>query len=378
MKLSRNLSLYWRLLASYLLIILVGCFTLYWAGGTFAAVFYEHHIANITHLRGMETMLSVIAEDLIAAYRHATQQAMVWGMGVAALVAGAVSLFVTRHIVLPVRRMQRASQRIARGQYQERLETEAPGEIGELAKAFNAMAQALEQTETRRVELLANVAHEFRTPLSSLRGYLTGIKDGLFKANDETLMACVRQLARLERLVADLSLLSRVETGQEVLCPRPLAVAALLEQAAAAFRPSYVQKGITLCVAPALEGLAVRADPERTAQVLANLLDNALKHTPAGGQVQLYATEARPGEVRFAVQDSGEGIAAEDLPHLFIRFYRADKSRRYDPEQGSGIGLTIAKHYVEKQGGRIGVESSLDHGSCFWFTLPRTQVKLPR
>jgi signal transduction histidine kinase len=115
----------------------------------------------------------------------------------------------------------------------------------------------------------------------------------------------------------------------------------------------------------------VQADPQRTAQVLANLLDNALKHTPCGGEVRLSVAEAREGEVLFEVKDTGKGVAEEDLPHLFTRFYRADKSRHYDPEQGSGIGLTIAKHYVEKQGGRIGAESTLGQGSRFWFTLLR-------
>jgi signal transduction histidine kinase len=369
---SRNLSIFWRLFASYLLIIAVGCFTLYWAGDAFASFFSSQHMGGMmTQMRHASPMMEAMAIDLNAAYREATQQAMVWGLSVSALVAGAVSLFVSQRIVAPIRKMQRAGQRIAAGQYQERLDPQAPGEIGELAETFNGMAEALEQTETRRVELLANVAHEFRTPLSSLRGYVTGMQDGLFKADEETLAACARQVVRLERLAGDLSLLSRVETGQEVLHMRPLNVTGMLEQAVAAFRPVYDQKGVVLCVTSAPTTLKVQADPERTGQVLANLLDNALKHTPCGGEVRLSVAEAKEGEVLFEVKDTGEGVAEEDLPHLFTRFYRADKSRHYDPEQGSGIGLTIAKHYVEKQGGRIGAESALGQGSRFWFTLLR-------
>ena len=377
MRPTRNLSIFWRLFASYLLIISVGCFTLYWAGDAFVSFFSNQHMGGMmTQMRHTSPMMGAMATDLDAAYREATQQSMVWGMGVAALVAGAVSLFVSQRIVAPIRKMQRAGQRIAAGQYQERLDPHAPGEIGELAETFNGMAEALEQTETCRIDLLANVAHEFKTPLSSLHGYVTGLQDGIFKADEETLAACARQVARLERLAGDLSLLSSVETGQEVLYARSLNVGEMLEQAAAAFRPAYTRNGVILYATSAPTALKVQADPQRTSQVLTNLLDNALKHTPRGGEVRLSVAEAREGEVMFEVKDTGEGIAEEDLPHLFTRFYRADKSRHYDPEQGSGIGLTIAKHYVEKQGGRIGAESSLGQGSRFWFTLPRLPTKM--
>ena len=377
MRPARNLSIFWRLFASYLLIILVGCFTLYWSGDAFVSFFSNQRMGGMmTQMRHTSPMMEAMATDLDAAYREATQQSMVWGMGVAALVAGAVSLFVSQRIVAPIRKMQRAGQRIAAGQYQERLNPHAPGEIGELAETFNGMAEALEQTETRRIDLLANVAHEFKTPLSSLHGYVTGLQDGLFKADEETLAACARQVARLERLAGDLSLLSQVETGQELLRLCPLSAAELLEQAAAVFRPAYRQKGVLLGTTSVPVALMVQADPQRTGQVLTNLLDNALKHTACGGKIQLSATGTKAGEVMFEVKDTGEGIAKEDLPHLFTRFYRVDKSRHYDPEQGSGIGLTIAKHYVEKQGGRIGAESSLGQGSQFWFTLPCSPAEM--
>ncbi len=370
MKLARDLSLYWRLLASYLLIILVGCFTFYLAGDTFATFFFDQHMGGtMQRMRGAGPMMDLMVSDLGAAYQQASRQGMVWGMSAAALIASAVSLFVSRRIVAPVRKMQRVSRRIAAGRYQERLDPQAPGEIGELAACFNDMAHALEQTETRRVDLLANVAHEFKTPLSSLRGYVTGLRDGTFEARDETFEACACQVARLERLVADLALLSRVETGQETLQLAPLAVADLLEAAASSFRPDYGGNGVALEVSPTAN-LYVQADAERTLQALANLLDNALKHTPRGGTVSI-TTRAHGGEILFEVRDTGEGVAATDLPHLFTRFYRTDKARRHAPEQGSGIGLTIVKHYVECQGGQVGVKSELGEGSVFWFTLPR-------
>jgi signal transduction histidine kinase len=371
MRRGYNLALYWRLLASYALVILVSCVTLYLVGDLFASYFFSRYLAGMMRqMQHMSPMMEAMAADLNAAYRQVTQWSMVWGLGAAAVVASIVGLFVTKRIVAPVKSMQRASRRIASGQYRERLDAQAPGEIGELAESFNEMAEALERTETRRVELLANVAHEFKTPLSGLRGYVAGLQDGLFDADEETFEACAKQIERLERLVADLSLLSRVEAGQVPMHPHSIDVAELLEQATAALRPAFALKGVSLCLQGPRQELTVRADPERAGQVLANLLDNALKHTPRGGRVDLSAAVTGADEMRFEVVDTGEGISREDLPHLFTRFYRADKSRKRQPESGSGIGLTIAKHYVERQGGRIGVNSDPSKGSRFWFTLP--------
>lgn len=367
---SHRSGLFWRLLASYLLVILVGCFTLFWAGEAFSVYFFEQHMGGMMQqLRHTSPMMEAMEVDLSAAYRQATERSMVWGMSAAAVVASLAALFVTRRIVAPLRRLQSASRRIAAGQYRERLETSAPGEIGELATSFNEMAQALERIEARRVELLANVAHEFRTPLTNLRGFVTGLRDGVFQPDEETLDACTRQLARLERLLADLSLLSRVETGQERLQPQALDVTDFVCQSVAAFRPRFREKGVALRVQTPHPPAGVLADPQRTAQVLANLLENALKHTPAGGTVRVRVTPG-PTEVRFEVRDTGQGIACKDRPHVFTRFYRVDKARSHDPAGGSGIGLTIAKHYVERQGGHIGLESEPGLGSCFWFTLP--------
>lgn len=370
MRPATNPGLYWRLLGSYLLVILVVCVTLYWVGDAFAAFFTDQHLSSmIRQMRNMSPMMEAMSADLDAAYQRVSQSTMLWGLAVSSLVASAVGFFVTQRIVAPLRLMQLASRRIAAGQYRERLDVQAPGEIGELAAAFNDMAASLEQTEARRVELLANVAHEFKTPLTSLKGYVAGLHDGLFEANADTLEACDRQLGRLEGLLADLSLLSRVETGQEELERRKLIAADLLEQAAATFLPAFAEKEVTLEVVESQATATVVADPQRTAQVLANLLDNGLKHTARGGEVRVSAEE-KGDSVRFEVRDTGEGVAVQDLPHVFTRFYRADKARAHTRKQGSGIGLTIAKHYVERQGGQIGVASEVGVGSSFWFTLP--------
>ncbi len=235
------------------------------------------------------------------------------------------------------------------------------------------MAATLERSEARRIQLLGDVAHEFRTPLSNLKGYLEGLEDGVFESDEATLAACTRQVTRLGRLVDDLSLLSRVETGQLDLAPDRLAVRDVIADAAQAFGGRFERKTVSLELDPPRSDETVHADPLRTAQVVANLLTNALRHTPAGGRVALSARRLSHDEVRFEVRDEGEGIAPEHLARVFDRFYRADRSRRHDEGSGSGIGLTLVKQLVERQGGRVGVQSVVGQGATFWFTLPRSQ-----
>ncbi|UCH26995.1 MAG: HAMP domain-containing histidine kinase [Trueperaceae bacterium] len=381
MKQSRNVSLYWRLLASYLLVITVGSATFLLTGESLAPFFLERHVSSM--MRTMrssvaEGMMSAMTIDLNQAYRTALNQSLFWAVFVSVLAASAVGTFVTRRIVKPLREMRHASSRIAAGQYRERLTTHAPGEVGDLASAFNTMAETLEQSEQRRVELLANVAHEFRTPLSNLLGYIEGLEDNLFTLDTDTLSACKRQIERLERLVDDLALLSSVETGQIEFSQEPISASELLEWAVEAFQPQFEKKGVSLILQPGAPSVEILADAERTGQVLTNFLANALRHTGSGGKVELAFEAQQPNEVVFTVRDSGEGIPVEALSNIFTRFYRADKARVREGGGGSGIGLTIAKNYVEQQGGRIGVTSEVGKGSEFWFTLPRSSKFLAR
>lgn len=219
------------------------------------------------------------------------------------------------------------------------------------------------------MQLLADVAHEFRTPLSNLRGYLEGLEDGVFRPDELTLPAR-RQVERLERLADDLSLLSRVETGQLALRPDAVDASTLLRTAADAFRPRFEAKDIEFDVQPAASPTHVWADEERTGQVLTNLVANALRFTPPGGRVTLAATASPAGQIRFEVRDTGIGIPPDQIGLVFNRFYRGAPAREPMEGSGSGIGLTLAKQLVERQGGDIGVESEAGQGSIFWFTLP--------
>lgn len=361
-------SLFWRLLPSYLLVIVVGGAAALLVGEVLAPYFLHHHMAEMMGALGGR-MGAGMGTDLETAYRRALSQSLLWASLSAAVVAAGVALFVTRRIVSPLRDMTRASERIAGGRYADRLDPAAPGEVGDLADAFNRMADTLQRSEARRVELLADVAHEFRTPLSNLRGYVEGLEDGVFEDVSGVLEASRRQLERLDHLVDDLSLLSRVETGQLELAPAAVESGALLEATAGAFRPDAERAGVTLEVRAPASAPVVLADRERTLQVLANLVGNALRYTPRGGRVVLEVAPVARGKARFTVRDTGPGIAPEDLPNVFKRFYRGDKARSA-ASGGSGIGLTIARQLVERQGGDIGVSSTPGEGAAFTFTLP--------
>ena len=335
--------------------------------------------------------------DLAAEYGRVTQQSMLIGLAAGLIVAAALSIWLSRRITAPLRDMHNASERIAEGSYAERLDEAAPGEVGELAAAFNRMAAELEATEARRSSLIGNVAHEFRTPLTSLRGYIEGIADGHFAADPDVMASCTRQVSRLRSLVDDLSLLSRVEAGVEPVEPRSISLGSLFEQARSDLAGRFEEQGVTLEVDVRLdagptaggEGIGsgavgggaersgavhtarVHADPDRTLQVIENLLTNALRHTPAGGTVSLSAHRG-PGDFAVvSVADTGEGIPEEAAPHVFERFYRADRSRaRQTRDSGTGIGLTVAKAFVEAQGGRIWIQESSPAGTVIQFSIP--------
>jgi histidine kinase len=265
----------------------------------------------------------------------------------------------------------------------------ASDELAEVAGHFNQMAEALAQVEQQRVTLIGNVAHELRTPLSGLAGYLEGVMDGLLPADPETFAVMYQEVRRLRRLVNELQALSRVEAGQMELELQTFDLQAVVQQAVAQMRPQADERRLQLEIdlvggapgtKPATPTLMVYADPDRAAQVLLNLLSNAVRYTPEGGRVTVHAgtVPAAPGEraARFAavsVLDDGIGIPAESLPYLFERFYRVDPSRSRH-SGGSGIGLAIARHLVWAMGGELTAHSEgVGQGSTFTFTLPLAQ-----
>lgn len=355
-----------KLFLSHLVIVVVGVLVLAVTAVLQAPDALARHIAQMEAMVGSDPAL---AADLVETFLQAVAEVLLVAALAALVAAVAVSTFVARRIVGPIQAMTRASRRIADGDYHHRLQPLGEDELGALAEAFNRMAARLESTERRRMALIGDVAHELRTPLASLAALLEGVVDGVLPAEPATLAEAQRELLRLQRLVSDLEELSRAEAGQIPLQRRPTRVHELVEAAVSRLAPQFDEKGVTIRDETPENLPAVDVDPERVLQVLLNLLGNALQYTPAGGEVRVTA-ERQGDQVRLAVVDTGIGIPAEHLPHIFERFYRVDKSRSR-AGGGSGVGLTIARHLVEAHGGRIGAESAgPGRGSTFWFTLP--------
>ncbi len=369
-------SLWAKLLAAHLLVILAGFATLVAATFIVAPLLFDHLMTVITGpgLRALGHTMTPAAEAAMEqltaeAFRQAEETSLALAVTAAVIAAIVVSVFVSGRIASTVRRMNLAARRIASGRYGERVPIGEPDELGKLAESFNSMAAALESDERRRLELIGNVAHELRTPIANLQGYLEGMVDGVVTPSDEMWNFLLSETGRLKRLVEDLQELSRAEAHQLPLTIRPIDVLRPLETAVARLRPSFEEKGISVeaNVPPSLPD--VLADEDRVVQVSTNLLTNALRYSPPGGRVAVSGT-VTDGEAVIAVRDTGIGIAPEHMPHLFERFYRVDKARSR-AAGGSGIGLTIARSLVEAMGGRMWAESpGLGKGATFIFTLP--------
>jgi signal transduction histidine kinase len=286
----------------------------------------------------------------------------------------ATSLFVARRVTVPLREMTQVAGRISAGHYAERIEV-APvhraDELGQLAVSINTLAVALEQTERRRLEVIGDVAHELRTPIATLVGYLEGLLDGVIEPTPATLAMLHTEAGRLRRLVDDLQELSRAEARQIPLSPQPVSPQRLVQSALVPLEGQFAEKGLQLQVHVPENLPLVMADATRAMQILTNLLVNALRYTPAPGRVEV-GVSAEERMVAFRVSDSGVGLSPEQLAHIFERFYRADKSRSR-AFGGSGIGLTIARSLAQAMGGEIRVESAgTGQGSSFTLTLPHT------
>jgi len=279
-----------------------------------------------------------------------------------------VSVAVSRRMSRPLIRLTQASHAVARGDLSARVPTHYSGELGELATAFNRMTLALASADELRRNMTADVAHELRTPLSVIRGKLEGILDGVYPSTPEHLEPILEETKLLSRLVDDLHLLALAEAGQLPLEKRLLDVADILRDSQVNFAPQAGDREVTLALSLPGPLPKVLADWRRVAQVVGNLVTNALRHTPAGGVVTLSAV-AEPACVAVTVSDTGSGIPPEDLPYIFERFWRGEKSRSR-AGGGSGLGLSIARKLVELHGGAINVTSAVGEGTSIRFTLP--------
>jgi histidine kinase len=306
-------------------------------------------------------------------FRASMFESLGYAVTASVLAALAVSLFLSRRIVAPIRTLTDASQHIADGHYTERVHVNGTDEIAQLAARFNQMAAQLEQVESMRRQLIGDVTHELRTPLTSIKGYMEGLVDGVLPSTPETFDQIHREADRLSRLVDDLQELSRVEARSYSLDIRSIAISNLVQTTIKRLTPQARDKRINLRPNLPADLPLLQADEDRITQVLVNLAANAIQYTPEGGDVTISAMR-HADQVHISVKDSGIGIPPEHLANLFTRFYRVDKSRSRNAGGGSGIGLTIAKHLVEAHGGRIWAESKGEgQGSTFTFSL-----KIPR
>lgn len=299
-------------------------------------------------------------------------------VGAAIILIGlAASYALARSITVPLRKLNAAAQAIERGNFSHKVEVSSNDEVQQLASAFNRMAEALEMNNRLRKQLLADIAHELKTPLAVIQGNLEGMVDGVVDTDKEQLNSLFEETVHLNRLINDLRDLSLAEAGQLSLEKAPADINQLVSHAVGMVKRMADEKGIAIeCILGSLPTLEV--DASRMRQVVFNLMTNAVRYTNAGGRVSVKTMAGQGNEKDLAVIsicDTGQGIAPEDLPHIFDHFYRADKSRNRK-SGGTGIGLAIVKQLVETHGGSVQVESKSGEGSCFHVLLPLDSEKI--
>ncbi len=305
--------------------------------------------------------VGVLPQD--SAFRSSVNHMLFVGGVVAGLVALLLGLVLARRATAPARELTRAARAVAAGDRSERVDFEAPDELGEMAKAFNSMAETIEDEDRLRRVFSAEVAHELRTPLAILRTQIEGLQDGVVEPTSPELASLHEETLRLTRLVADLETLASADAAGFSLVRSPMDLRAVLEEAAAEFVGPFEAEGVHL--ATDLEPVELEADPTRVRQIVANLLSNALKFTPAGGEVRLHLA-VEGDEAAISVSDTGPGIPPDELARVFDRFFRGRTVRA----GGSGIGLTVARELALAHGGEVTVASEPGHGAIFTVRLP--------
>lgn len=343
-RLSGSLSA--KLLAGQLLVVLTGALTLLLVALLVGPAIFRMHVRD-----ALGYVPPDVGHHLDMAFHAATLISLGVAVGVSVAVALALSSIVSTRIVRPVRELAGAAQRIAHGARDARVPARGTDELAELAGAFNEMAASLERAEQIRSQLLADVAHELRTPLATVESYVEALADGVLAADDENWGVIRAETSRLSRLVDDLQKVSRAQAHQLDLHLAHVPAGALVSDAVKAAEPAYTSKGVGLEADIEPRVPAIEADSERIAEVLANLLTNALRHTPPAGTVNVSARQ-QAEQLEISVADNGEGIAPEHLDRVFERFYRIDPARSR-ASGGTGIGLAIVRAIAEAHGGTV-------------------------
>ena len=346
----------------------------------------EFYLLSSSMMRGRGPMMGgPVSPQTPLFFQDVQEQELLERVNRSLLIAGVVAVFVaivlglllTRQFTRPIQGLKNGAARIAGGDLAYRVRVESQDEFGDLAESFNSMAASLDSSEQARQRLFADIAHELRTPLSIIEGTVNAMLDGVYEPDQDNLKSIKEETALLTRLVADLRDLALAESGQLKLEVESVDTAKLIQRRVSQAEDMAREKGIGLTTDITGGIPSVMVDSRRIERVVANLLDNALRHTPSGGSVVVTVTTAPgrdgypvdTGHILVSVADTGEGIAKEHLPHVFDRLYRVDDARPRE-KGGAGLGLAIAKQMVELHGGRIWVESEMGKGSTFSFSLP--------
>ncbi|HEX9838098.1 MAG TPA: ATP-binding protein [Anaerolineales bacterium] len=294
---------------------------------------------------------------------------LLYGALIGGVIALLLGIFLSRTLTRPIRELTQATHAISAGDLSQQVPVRSDDELGELAQAFNKMSTELSRSINTRKQMTADIAHELRTPLSLILGHAEAVHDGVLRPTRENFEIIREEATRLEHLVNDLRILSLADAGKLTINLQPIEPQRLLQEIASLYQYQTQRKNIAFELDIASRLSAIEVDPGRMTQVLANIMDNALRHTPEGGRIILAAKQIQD-RIEISIQDSGPGITAQDANRIFDRFYRTDPSRQRE-EGGSGLGLAIAKSIVQAHGGQIRAESEAGNGLKIIITLPK-------
>lgn len=361
-----------RLLLSHIAVAVVGSAVTFVVVRLLAPADFVHRTRTMGqgNGRGPGGGLGGRGPELLAAFDAAVSRALAIGLGVAVVIAALLAWVAVRRLLRPLGRVRTTTRALAQGEYGVRVQPPREAELAGLAHDVNRLGEALQESEARRTRLIGEVAHEMRTPLTVIDGYLEGMIDGVFRPDAERLAAVSAETRVLRRLAEDLSTLSRAEEGRLDLHPVPVDLGEVVAASAGRLRPQFDDAEVALEVGDA-PSIVVEADRDRIGQVVTNLLGNALRACSPGGRVRVRV-EADQDRARVVVEDDGRGIAAEDLRRIFERFYRVPEPGGERRGTGSGIGLTISRSIARAHGGDLtAVSGGLGHGATFRLELPR-------
>ena len=299
-----------------------------------------------------------------------TNLTLFYGALIGAVLALILGILISRTLTRPIRELTRATHAISEGDLSQQVQVRTNDELGELAQAFNKMSAELSRSVNARKQMTADIAHELRTPLSLILGHAEAVHDGVLPPTVENFEIIREEATRLEHLVNDLRTLSLADAGELTINPQFIEPERLINEVASLYQYETQRKNISLDVDVDSPLPTIEVDPGRMTQVLTNILDNATRHTPEGGQITLSAKQVND-KVELAVQDSGPGVPPETLDRIFERFYRTDSSRQREGDGGSGLGLAIAKSIVQAHGGQLSAESEVGQGLKIIISLPK-------